>query len=313
MNVALQEAPLVRPPQIAPIKEAPTTLMNALTIDLEEWFHVTNFEGVIKRREWPGLETRVQETMPRLLDVLDEFNTKATFFTLGWVAREFPWIIKRLEASGHEIASHGDEHKLLVNQTPKQFRDQLVRSRDVLEQLAQQPVVGHRAPSYSLRWSTRWAVDIMIEEGFLYDSSVFPFGPRKESRLCSSRVPCMLDVQGLGSLTEYPLSIEKVYGVDLPIAGGGYFRFLPLNLIKQGIKQINERGQRYIMYLHPWEIDPDQPRVHKASWLAKFRHYHQLHKTEDKLRELLSEFQFGSIRDIFWSEEKQKYLTHAQN
>lgn len=313
MNVVLQEAPTLTPAKAPAREDAPLGLMNAMTIDLEEWFHVTNFEGVIERSEWPSLETRVQESMPRLLDVLAEFDVKATFFSLGWVAREFPWIIRRLTELGHEVASHGDEHKLLVNQTPKQFREQLVRSKDILEQLSQQPVVGHRAPSYSLRYRTRWAVDIMIEEGFLYDSSVFPFGPRKESRLCASRVPCVLDVPGVGQLTEYPLSIEKVYGMDLPIAGGGYFRFLPLGLINQGIRQINARGHRYIMYLHPWELDPDQPRVRQASWLAKFRHYHQLHKTEDKLRNLLSEFRFGSIKEIFWSEEMQGYSTDAQN
>jgi polysaccharide deacetylase family protein (PEP-CTERM system associated) len=279
-----------------------------LTIDLEEWFHVTNFEPYITREQWgESYPTRIQHTLPRLLDLLAEYDARATFFTLGWVARRFPALIRRIVESGHELASHGEEHRLVTKQSPEEFRQQLNDSRDVLQQTGGTSVFGHRAPTYSLRKSTDWAFRILLESGFQYDSSVFPFGPRLDRELCDSRFPCRLGMHNAEALVEYPLSTMRFVGNNIPVAGGGYFRLLPYPLIRLAIQQFNQIGQPAIMYLHPWELDTEQPRIEHASWLAKFRHYHQIDQAEPKMRLLLQDFQFGSVRDVFWSPRAKRY------
>ncbi len=282
-------------------------MRNVLTIDLEDWFHVSNFSHQITRDDWHACPTRIQYTVPRLLDLLADYRARATFFTLGWIARQFPSLIQRISDEGHELATHGDEHRLVTSQSPDEFREQLLRSRDSIEQAGGQQVLGHRAPTYSLRKTTDWAIQILLECGFEFDSSVFPFGSRRDPDLCDSRFPCHLMDHGAGMLTEYPLTTLRVMGCNIPIAGGGYFRLFPYPLIKWAILQYNQSGQPAIMYLHPWELDPQQPRVPNASWLARFRHYHQLETTEDKFRRLLTDFEFGSIRDIYWSPITKRY------
>ena len=286
--------------------------LNVLTIDLEEWFHVTNFAACIRREEWSSCPTRVQETVPRLLDLLAAHEARATFFALGWVARHFPELVRRIADAGHELASHGDEHALVTSQTPAQFREQLARSRDAIEQAGGQPVFGHRAPTYSLRRRTEWAIPIMLEAGLQYDSSIFPFGVRRDPGLCDARFPCWLPDDGTDQLAEYPLSTARVLGQNIPIAGGGYFRLLPYAMVREAMRQLNRDGHRVITYFHPWEIDPGQPRVAGASWLARFRHYHQLERMEEKLGQLLRDFRFGSIRDVYWSEAAQRYAITPQ-
>ncbi len=290
-----------------PVSSVASSLYNVLTIDLEDWFHVTNFEPYISRDEWKSCPTRIQHTVPRLLDILAEHDSHATFFALGWVARRFPALVKRISEAGHELASHGDEHRLVTVQSPEEFREQLLRSRDIIENVTGQQVLGHRAPSYSFRKSTDWAIQVLLESGFQFDSSVFPFGTRRDPRLCDARFPCLLYNHGSGAIVEYPLSTIRMAGLNIPIAGGGYFRLLPYPFIKRSIHDLNQEGHRAIMYLHPWELDPDQPRVDRASWLARFRHYHQLDRTEAKLRALLTDFRFGSIREVFWSQESRRY------
>ena len=285
----------------------PASVLHVLTIDLEDWFHVSNFEHYIRRDQWPSCPTRLQETVPRLLDLLARHQARATFFALGWVARRFPEMIRRISEAGHELATHGDEHRLITNQSPEEFRAQLEQSRDVIEQATGRRVCGHRAPTYSLRKRTDWAIQIMLEAGFQFDSSVFPFGPRQDPALCDSRVPCLLYDHGAGALVEYPLSTFRFAGLNIPIAGGGYFRLLPYPFLRWTMRQLAAHGHRLMTYFHPWELDPDQPRVSQASWLAKFRHYHQVDHAEAKLTRLLSDFRFGSIRDVFWSPETYRY------
>ena len=280
---------------------------NVLTIDLEDWFHVTNFARTIHRDDWRFCPTRVQHTVPRLLDLLEGHKARATFFTLGWIARRFPRLIRRIREAGHEMATHGDEHQLLSQLTSAQFKRQLLRSCDAIEQAGGGPVFGHRAPTYSLRKGTDWAVEILLESGLQYDSSVFPFGTRRDPRLCDARFPCLLYNHGSGALVEYPLSTIRPLGINFPIAGGGYFRFLPYPVIQQAVRHLNRAKRVAIMCLHPWELDPHQPRVRQASWLAKFPHYHRVEQAELKLKRLLSDFQFGSIRETFWSPKTQRY------
>ena len=280
---------------------------NVMTVDLEEWFHVTNLEPYIDREDWKSCPTRVQHTVPRLLDILAEYRVHATFFTLGWIAKRFPYLIRRISNAGHELATHGEEHRLVTKQTAAEFKEQLITSRDIIEQSSGKPIFGHRAPTYSLRQSTEWAIQILLEAGFQYDSSIYPFGHHRAPGLCDSRFPCYLYDHGSGELSEYPLTTYRLAGCNLPVAGGGYLRLLPYPLIRWAIHQLNRQGHRAIMYLHPWELDPHQPRVKQASCLAKFRHYYQLEHTEMKLRRLLSDFQFGSIREVFWSPQTQRY------
>ena len=280
---------------------------NALTIDLEDWFHVTNFEKRIDRSRWDYYPSRIPYTVPRLHDLLAEYEVHATFFVLGCVARKFPSLIRRIGQAGHEIASHGDAHRLLTNQTADEFKEQLIVSRDVIEQAAGNKIYGHRAPSYSFRKSTDWAIDILLECGFQYDSSIFPFGSRLDPKLCEQRFPCYLVNSKREKLTEYPLSTMRIFGINIPIAGGGYFRLLPYGFTHWSIAKINQKGFPAITYFHPWEIDPRQPRVEIAGCLSKFRHYYGLDKTESKLRKLISEFRFDSIRNIFWSPHTERY------
>lgn len=299
---------------VEPSRESEVTLvardarsLNVLTVDVEEWFQVSNFSPCIRRDDWDNYPTRTQDILPRLLNILAEYDARATFFTLGWVAKRFPELIRRIVDEGHELASHGDEHELVTNQTPEEFRRQLERSVDTLQQAAGCRVYGHRAPSYSFRKETEWAVHILIEAGFLYDSSIFPFGGRRVPEICEERFPCYLHNGYDQSLTEYPLSTVRFLGTNWPIAGGGYFRLLPYEFLKWGMQELNRSSRRVITYFHPWEIDPDQPRVKNASWLSRFRHYYDLEGTESKLRRLLCDFRFGSIRDVFWSEKTARY------
>ena len=289
-----------------------TSVVNVFTIDLEDWFHVSNFDRVIRPEDWATCPTRLQETVPRLLDLLAAHRIHATVFALGWVARHFPGLIRRIAAEGHELATHGDEHRLMTRLSPEQFRAQMARSVDAIQQESGQRVFGHRAPAYSFRKQTEWAVAILLEAGLQYDSSIFPFGNRLDAQLCASRLPCWLNDHGTGAIAEYPLSMFQVAGVNIPIAGGGYFRLLPYAFVRWAIQRLNAQGERVIMYIHPWEIDPHQPRVAQATWLARFRHYHQLERTEEKLSRLLADFRFGSFREVFWSERTGRYETVPQ-
>ena len=300
-------ATVAEPARVVSLATRPYSDRNVLTIDLEEWFHVTNFERYIHRDDWAACPTRIDYTLPKLLDLLATYGARATFFTLGWIARRFPTLIRRIADEGHELATHGDEHRLVTRQSPVEFREQLLRSRDAIEQAGGSRVLGHRAPTYSLRKTTDWAIQIMLEEGFEYDSSIFPAGSRRDPKLCDSRFPCLLVDADRGTLVEYPLSTVRVFGCNIPMAGGGYFRLLPYAWIKLAVQRLNGAGQPAIMYLHPWELDPQQPRVNHASWLARFRHYHKLDQAEGKFRRLLSDFRFGSIRDVFWSRTTQRF------
>ena len=289
----------------------PDTTINVMTIDLEEWFQVTNFENIIPRSKWDQCESRINEVVPRLLDIFSEHHVRATFFVLGWLAERYPDLIRRISREGHEIASHGYDHRLVTTMTRDEFRQQLIQPKEILEQALGGPVHGYRAPSYSFSKGNDWVIDELLNAGFLFDSSIFPFGARKNSELCFSKLPCSLSREG-GALMEYPLSIVNLHGMDVPIAGGGYFRLLPYAIVKQGIQKLNRQGTPAIMYFHPWEFDPDQPRVTTASVLATFRHYVNLEKNEAKLIRLVKEFHFASVKDVFWNGTEGKYDSSPQ-
>jgi polysaccharide deacetylase family protein (PEP-CTERM system associated) len=272
-------------------------VVNAMTIDVEDYFHVSVFDGVVPRAQWDRLESRVCANTERLLEIFDAYEVKATFFVLGCVAERFPQLVRRISALGHEVASHGFSHRLIYDQTPKAFREDVRRAKALLESACGTAVIGYRAPSYSVTPRSLWALDILIEEGYRYDSSIFPIRHDRYGIPVSPRHPYTIS-RGVGTLIEAPGSTTAVGPFNLPIAGGGYFRILPYWWTRWGINRVNRReGRPAIFYLHPWEIDPEQPRL-GAGALSRFRHYRNLEQTENRLRQLLSDFSFAPIARV---------------
>lgn len=272
-----------------------TRVLNAMTVDVEDYFHVSAFDGVVPRSSWAGLECRVERNTDRLMAIFDESGIKATFFVLGWVAERYPLLVQRIAAAGHEIASHGYAHRLVYDLTPAAFRDDVRRSKAVLEQATGAAVQGYRAPSYSITPRSLWALDILIEEGFGYDASIFPIHHDRYGIPVSARHPYRLEREA-GELIEVPGSTVHWGPLNLPIAGGGYFRIFPYGLTSWGIRRVNRlEGRPAIFYLHPWEIDPGQPRL-PAGRLTRIRHYRNLDATEARLRRLIAEFDFAPVR-----------------
>jgi polysaccharide deacetylase family protein (PEP-CTERM system associated) len=272
-------------------------VVNAMSVDVEDYFHVNAFDGIVPRARWAELESRVCRNTERLLELFEASGVTATFFVLGWVAERFPALVSRIAKQGHEIASHGYAHRLIYRQTPDAFRDDVRRAKDLLESSAGVRVDGFRAPSYSVTARTLWALDVLIEEGHRYDASIFPIRHDRYGMPHSPRHPYVLTRQA-GSLVEAPASTVRCGRVNLPVAGGGYFRILPYAWTHWGIRRINRReGRPAIFYLHPWEIDPWQPRL-RAGWVSRFRHYRNLSKTEPRLRRLLRDFRFSTVQRV---------------
>jgi len=272
--------------------------LNALTIDVEDYYQVSGFESLVRFEEWPHYESRVIANTWRLLEMLHFHRVKATFFVLGWIAERYPQVVLAIHKEGHEIASHGYRHRLVYNMTPEEFLEDTKRSKNILEDLTGVPVVGYRAASYSIVQETLWSLDILHDLGFEYDSSIFPIHHDRYGIPNASRFPYFHSLSGGRSLLEFPLSTVQRFGRNLPIAGGGYFRLFPYRLIRWGIHNLNAHEKApAIIYLHPWEIDPNQPRI-RGSWLSRFRHYVNLEKTEARLKCLLEDFRFGTLQSL---------------
>ncbi len=275
-----------------------TPLVNALTVDVEDYYHVSAFEGIVRRDQWDGYASRVADNTRRLLELLAGHGVYATFFVLGWVADRFPDLVREIHAAGHEVGSHGYWHRLIYRQTADEFRDDLRRSRQVLEDAVGTPVAAYRAPSFSITRRSQWALEVLAEEGFRIDSSVFPiyhdrYGlPGAEAHIHPIATPA-------GTLWEFPPSVVRWAGCTLPIGGGGYLRLYPLWLTCRGLARINRRaGAPFLVYVHPWELDPDQPRLIGGSVASRFRHYVNLRGTERKLDALLSRFRFAPLGHV---------------
>lgn len=281
-------------------------MLNALTVDVEDYFQVTAFERHVRRDQWDQYPLRVNDNTLRVLDLFDEYGVKATFFILGWVAKRVPNIVYRIAERGHEIACHGYGHELVYAIGPDRFRKDIVRSKSLLEDLCGVPVIGYRAPSYSITRQSLWALDILVEEGFSYDSSIFPIVHDIYGVPGAERFPHVRHTEA-GPIREFPLTTLPI-GLPgkqyrLPIAGGGYLRLLPWWLLQKGIQRINEvEGMPSVLYFHPWEIDPDQPRIKGAGLKSRFRHYINLHRTASKLRHLLSSLHFASMAHVLENE-----------
>ncbi|MGQ0658578.1 MAG: XrtA system polysaccharide deacetylase [Chromatiales bacterium] len=272
-------------------------MINALSVDLEEYFQVSKFEQAIPRERWGEWPARVRSNTLRILELLDEFQCKATFFTVGWIAERYPDLVREIAGAGHEIACHSYWHRIAYRLTPAEFRADVRRAKTVLEDVASTAVVAYRAPSYSIVTGTEWAWDVLIEEGFETDSSVFPVHHRRYGIASSNRFVHRI-CRAAGTLTEFPLSTIRIAGTNFPFAAGGYLRFLPYSITKYGIAHLNELEKKPAMVaFHPWELDPHQP-LPRVSWLRRFRHCVNLDTTERKLRQALQDFKFGTVREV---------------
>jgi len=270
------------------------SILNGISFDVEDWFHVENLKGVVSFSEWEYCDLRVVENTRKILKILDRYHTKATFFVLGWVAEKCPIIVEEIAAHGHEIASHGYGHELIYKQTPEAFHEDIGRSKDILQSLTSQPILGYRAPSFSITPESEWAIHVLNEHGFAYDSSVFPTSFHDRYGFNNtSRFPFKFE----NGLVEMPLSTVKIAGKNIPVAGGGYFRLFPYGWFRHLCKRLNGEGKSIIFYLHPWELDHEQPRMNIRRDY-RFRHYVNLEKTENRLIKLLKDFRFVPLRDL---------------
>ena len=274
------------------------TIWNAFTVDVEDYFMVSAFSAGIKFEDWPRYECRVERNTHRILELLAQYGVKGTFFVLGWVGENYPSLVRDIQAAGHEIACHGYNHRLIYDLTKDEFRTDIRKAKAVLEHITGVPVNGYRATSWSIVKKTFWALDILLEEGFRYDSSIFPVHHDIYGIPGAQRFPHTIKT-GAGEITEIPPTTFKFLGQNIPVAGGGYFRLYPLGLTKAIIRRINEIEKKsVVLYVHPWETDVDQPRL-QGRLLSRFRHYVNLRTTEKKLGDCLNEFKFRPISEIF--------------
>ena len=283
-------------------------IVNAMSVDVEDYFHVSAFDRVVSRASWDTLDSRVAANTYRLLDLFDARGLRSTFFVLGWIAERYPRLVRDIVTRGHEVASHGYHHQIIYMLTPKQFREDVHAAKSALENAAGASVVGFRAPSYSIVSSSLWALDVLIEEGYLYDASIFPIHHDRYGIPGAPRHAHRIE-RPSGTLIELPASTVRVGGVNLPVAGGGYFRMLPYAWTKWGINRVNvaERAP-VIFYLHPWEIDPEQPRI-PVGPTTRLRHYSGLRRTTGRLQRLMRDFRFDTIASVLklapqWAQPK---------
>lgn len=277
-------------------------VINAMSVDVEDYFQVSAFEPYIKKSDWDSLEHRVENNTHKILDLFSEFETKSTFFTLGWVANKYPSLIKRIVDEGHELACHGYEHIRVTEQSPEQFRADIIKTKQLLEDLAGKAVIGYRAASYSINKNNLWAHDVLAEEGFKYSSSVYPvkhdlYGIPDAPRFCYKPIA--------GSeFLEVPISTLRFGEKNMPCGGGGFFRFYPYLFSKWAFNKINSNNQAAIFYCHPWEIDPEQPKQQGISMKTKFRHYLNLNKMEGRIRSLLIDFKWDAMENVFLNDNQ---------
>jgi polysaccharide deacetylase family protein (PEP-CTERM system associated) len=274
-------------------------IVNALSIDVEDWFQVSAFAPHIDRADWDRLPCRVERNVDRLLELLAGSDARATFFTLGWIAERYPQLVRRIHAAGHEVASHGYGHLRASEQSREQFRNDIRSARALLEDQAGAPVRGYRAPSFSIGRDNLWAFDELADAGYRYSSSVYPVAHDHYGMPEAPRFPW----QVREGLTEIPVTTARMAGRNWPAGGGGYFRLAPYAVSRWAIARVNREDRRpAIFYMHPWEIDPGQPRMNGVGFKTRFRHYLNLERTEPRLGRLLGDFRWGRVDQVFAGE-----------
>lgn len=267
--------------------------VHLFSVDVEEHFQVNAFDAVLTRADWDAQPSRVERNTDRILDLLDRHGAHGTFFTLGWVAERQPGLMRRIADAGHELGSHSWWHRRVSGQRPAEFRDEVKRSKTTLEQISGTPVRGFRAPSFSIVPGTEWAFDVLLDEGYTYDSSLFPIRRPGYGYPSAPRIPHQIERDGR-TLLEFPMATLEFGGLRVPGAGGGYLRQLPLGVTRSAFRQLGALGHPGMFYIHPWEIDPDQPRL-PVGWFTVLRHYRGLQSAMERMERLLSEFRFTSV------------------
>ncbi len=273
-------------------------MKNAFSVDVEDWYQVSDFEEVVDFSAWGSYESRVVRNTERVLELLDIHRVKGTFFILTWNAERHPALVRTISEAGHEIASHGYRHRLIYEQSPEEFRDDITRSKKILEDVTGQPVWGYRAPSFSLTAASLWALDILLECGMRYDSSIFPVADRLYGIPDARRFPFVIRADGDRQLVEFPMSTARAARRNWPLGGGAYLRIFPYRYMRWGIRRVNGEGQPALVYIHPWELDPGQPRIKARGKRGISSHYINLSRTEGRLARLLSDFSFAPVRDV---------------
>jgi polysaccharide deacetylase family protein (PEP-CTERM system associated) len=279
------------------------TTSHFFTVDVEEYFQVKALESAVSRGEWMSWDSRLERSIDSLLSVLDSHGARGTFFVLGWIAEHRPEVVRAIGAAGHEIASHGYWHERVTALDRDAFREDVRSSKRTLEDLIGTEVIGYRAPSFSIIPGWEWAFDVLLEEGYRYDSSLFPIRRRGYGYPTCARIPHNIDRAG-GRLAEFPLATTTILGYPIPAAGGGYLRQFPLAIIQRAFREADIRGEPATFYIHPWEIDPGQPRL-PVSTLNRVRHYRGLSSALSRIGSLLGEFRFGAIAPFLPILEKQ--------
>jgi len=271
----------------------PESFMNVISVDVEDYFHAEAL--AVQRSQWDQYDCRVEANTQRILELLAEHQVHATFFVVGWVAERFPGLVREIVAAGHELACHSYWHRLIYRLDPKEFLEDTRRAKDVIEQIAGLPICGYRAPTYSITASSLWALEILVQLGFTYDSSIFPIHHDRYGIPDAPRAPFRIKTPA-GPLMEYPLTTFRIGNHSLPVGGGGYLRLLPQWYTRFGIKHARKEGLPIIAYVHPWEIDPNQPRL-PSKLTTRIRHYMNLSKTHQRLNDMLREGTFTSFRE----------------
>lgn len=266
------------------------------SVDVEEYFQVSAFDNIVPREDWPRIASRVRASMDLLLELLARHQSHGTFFVLGWLADRHPEIVRLIAEGGHEIASHGWDHRRVTTQTPDEFRESVRRTKQALEQIGGRPVLGFRAPSFSIVPGTEWALDILLEEGYRYDSSLFPIRRPGGYGYPGAAADPHWITRPSGKLAEFPLTVLRRLGVRVPAAGGAYFRIFPYGIVRSALKDCERRRSPGTFYLHPWEVDPEQPRFDVPRF-TRFRHYTGLARTAPRLDRLFEDFRFTTIAE----------------
>ena len=268
---------------------------NIFSVDVEDYFHASALADGVKAAGLHTLEHRVCANTNRILEILDDTQVSGTFFVLGWVAERYPELVKKIQSAGHEIACHGYSHSVIYEQSPEEFRAETLKAKKLLEDITGEPVLGYRAASFSITNESLWALDILKDAGFEYDSSIFPVHHDRYGIPDANPVPHELTLKDGRSILEVPMTVARYGGFNMPISGGGYFRLYPYWLSRMAARGANSEGRPWVFYVHPWEVDPGQPAL-DVKPLSRFRHYNNLHKTESRLRKMLADFEFTSMK-----------------
>ena len=271
--------------------------VNALTVDVEDYFHVAALAAAIPRESWTSREYRVERNTERLLSLFARRNVHGTFFVLGWVAERSHSLLRRIAAAGHEIACHGFSHELIYRQAPSRFREETARAKHCLEDVTGKPVLGYRAACFSVTRKSLWALDVLLDLGFAYDTSIFPIYHDRYGIPDASTEIGEVQAPSGRPIVEFPMRAATFLGLRIPVSGGGYFRILPYWLTHAGLRQINGDGRPFPFYVHPWEIDPGQPRF-RVGPLSRFRHYTNIALCEERLSRLLGDFAFAPMSEV---------------